>query len=468
MRALLFLGAFLLLGCTLDGEGKQAARNDAAPSTVDAAGQASPWLNPRAQIVSQQRVAAPAQMDIRQALYFKAPDSDSLGALLRLRDYSAESSGAPDPQHLLLLLLDEGTSTDCGLESELAIYGLQLNPQRTVWLACALDLAAAEAAVDAPARLICSAEESSRDEFLADQRLLPLGFAGERAVTCRAVRSFQVDNGLLAPALDWRSPALRYNLATQQADTDEAGLFLPAADLRQLAGYQIEYTPVLPADARISYFVAKADSPAARRLAQFSYHVSYSAFQWRPPLLWVSPDLLATVQFLPDTAGVSAQPNHLGLFRLVVLNTLDQQVTLLEDHLPAGMPVAADGGVLFFTIQQYEQGEARWALWASSADGLLKQRLWQPDRDTVYLAVEDAAAGRLLVNRQYFEPGGQRPRLTSELREFSLEPLAGGEVKLDIASPGPLPPVKSSPGEPEADQPRPDVDSELPPLTIPE
>lgn len=391
-------------------------------------------------------------MDIRQALYLKDQSDDSIEVLLRLRDYSSKGGGRPDPQHLLLLDLDAGTSSERELGEDLALVELHVSPARTLWVAGALNLGDGASPTTAPLQLVCSRTDFSREDLMPGQRLLPLGFLDEQTVEVRPVRSVQLDNGLVAPAIDWKLPAQRYDLSTRQLEEDPDGLLVPDAGGRQLAGYQVDYTPVLPADAKVIYYAAGADSKTARRLAQFSYHVSYSAFEWLPPLIWLSDTALATVQFLPDTSGVSLKPNHVGLFRLVTLGTRDGHVTLIEDHLPADLPIAADNGVLFYTLQECEGDDVRWGLWAASGDGLVKQRLWEPDAETVYLSVEDAAGGRLLVNRQYFTGDGQRPQLVSELREFSLEPLTGGTVEIQLATPGPLPPVHSATENPDSGQ----------------
>ena len=59
--------------------------------------------------------------------------------------------------------------------------------------------------------------------------------------------------------------------------------------------------------------------------------------------------------------------------------------------------------------------------------------LWFTDGSTIYLSVEDQYDGqRLLVHRQMVDLSGSDPELHSELREFSLGPLMGGTVKLDL------------------------------------
>jgi len=462
MRALLILASLLLTGCVTGGAGDQTARQAATPPPATTAGQLSPWLSPRAQLARQLRLTAPDSMDLRQALYFRAEADSSPAVLVRLRDYSVTGSSKPDPQHLVLLNLDAGSSADQEVADDLAIAELLVSPGRTAWVAAAFNLADSTAPLDAPVSLLGYPAETARDEFAPDLRLLPLGFIDERTLVARAVQAVQVDNGLPAPALDWQAPAQRYDISSRQLTEDAAGLFVPSPAGDLLAGYAINYTPALPADSLVSYFIGDGES-SPRQLARFSYHVSYTPFPWRPPLIWLDRDLLATIEFLPDSAGVSPRPNHQGLFRLVTIAADSGTVTLVEDRLPAGMPVAVAGGVLFYTRQQYEQEELRWELWAASRDGLLKQRIWQPDAETVYLSVEDAWHDRLLVHRQYFDLSGEQPALLSELQEFSLEPLAGGKVKLDLA-PAALP----APEQPSSDEQQSATGSGVLPLSIPD
>jgi len=462
MRALLILATIVLTGC-ITGDDSSRVVQKTATAPPAAAEQPSPWLNPRAQLARKLRLTAPDSMDLRQALYCMEDANDAWSAIIRLRDFSVAGSSKPDPQHLVLLQLDKGTSSNQEIADNLALVELWVSPARTSWIATALDLADATALEDAPLRLIGYPAESSREMVAPEERLLPLGFVNEQTLAMRAVRAVQVDNGLLAPSLDWQSTAQLYNLGSQQLTADAAGLFVPSIAGDKLAGYGIDYTPVLPADARVTYYVSGAGGAAASQLADFSYHVSYTPFPWRPPLIWLDNDLLATVQFLADSAGISPKPNHQGLFRLVTIDADGGELTLVEDRLPAGMPIAADDGVLFYTRQQYEQDGPRWELWAASRDGLRKQRIWQPDAETFYLSIEDAWDGRLLVHRQYFDLSGQQPALFSELQEFSREPLAGGKAKLELAPAAPLPAIQpSSADEPSA------TEGGVPPLTIPE
>ncbi|GEM_PF-1820790 len=425
--------AVALAGCVLPDQADKSIPTDSQPERITVP--ESPWLNPAARVDDALRLRTPCGLDLRQASYVLPEGEDQPpAALLLLRDYSDRRGDRPDAQTAALLTLDAGTSDLIETGADVLPFAATVSPSKLAWAVASADFSDAPTADQASIVLGGGGVLVFPPDAEADERLLPLGFIDDHSLICRRVTAMQLDNGLLAASLDWQGPARRYRAAGGLWIDDDSGLFAANAPRSRLAGYTIDYEPVLPAQATISYRTALSARPGSEQeLAVLPYHVSYTAFEWRPPLAWVSENQLATVQFLPAPAGEEPRGNYQGLFRLVVTDVRDAVPVLVEDHLPAGLPFVAADGVLFYTRQHPAGDGMQWELWAASVDGLNKQRLWASDGETIYLSVEDQYGGRrLLVHRQMVDLSGADPELHSELREFSLGPLKGGMVKLDL------------------------------------
>jgi len=434
MRRLFTISLLVLIsGCVIP---PQTARNtrSSEPATAEQSSTLSPWLNPEAVITSATRLVTPHGMDIRQALYVTASDEPEPTVLLRFRDYSERRDGQPDAQHIALLKAQSRETQQFILDGEITPLEIIVSPKRGAWALSALDLADGVQPSHAP--LVVLAREALGDELRieSDDQLLPLGFIDEYTLFAREVKAVQIDGGLPAISLDWQGQCWRLRLGDKAWANTDINVFVPQHGGITAAGYTIECDPVLPGQAMIHYTVGSHIVGNSSILAFSSpYHVSYTAFPWQPPLVWVDGSTVATVQFLPDATGKSSQANYQGLFRLVCVS-LEGVTTLVADHLSPGLPVVAGNGVLFYTRQEPGDAGASWELWAASADGLRKQRLWQAEGECLYLSVEDVLDGqRLLAQRQYIEVKASTPELHSELREFSLVPLSSPEAVLDFA-----------------------------------
>ncbi|MBN2083194.1 hypothetical protein JW859_13430 [bacterium] len=455
--------ALILLGLIATGCPQEQPERNTAPPPVDLTSRepASPWLNPAAQVISARRATCPDGYDIRQALYHNEPGSAQPEIILRLRDYNSRLNGQPDAQ-MLISVPHSGSAQRIELPDSTAALAIYASPSHQAWLALLLNQAEETDYTQAPLSLYHATGNASYP-CSEETRLWPLGLTDDDTVIARPLKALQLDNGLLAESIDWAGGAQRLTLSAVRWEADLNGLFAAGDVTTRTAGYTISYEPVLPADAALTYFVS-APSPKLPSLTLLTsaYHVSYTVFAWAPPLAWVEKDRLATVQFLPDCLGPVQRPNHNGLFRLVTLDTKSRTLTLVEDHLPAGLPFAAGGGVLFYTLQRPSGDRVRWELWAASSDGLAKLRLWNPDDNTLYLSVEDQLNGRrVLVNRQVLDTSGSQPLLTNELREFSLDPLPTAQTPLGIE---PLRPVQPA----AADDPLSPFAGGPPPIAIPD
>jgi hypothetical protein len=373
-------------------------------------------------------------MDIRQALYTMSGSETEPTVLLRLRDYNKRRDGQPDPQHIALLKAQSRETQQFILDSEIAPLDIIVSPQRSAWALSALDLAGGVQPSHAPLVVLTREVSGNGLRIEGDEQLLPLGFIDEYTLFARQVKAVQVDGGLSATSLDWQEQGWRLRLGNSKWTNTDINVFVSQPGGSMAAGYTIDYDPVLPGQAMIHYTVG-SQIVGNSSILTFSipYHVSYTAFPWQPPLAWADDSTIATVQFLPNATGKSSRANYQGLFRLVCVS-IEGVTTLVEDHLSPGLPVVASNGVLFYTRQEPGDAGASWELWAASADGLRKQRLWQVEGECLYLSVEDVLDGqRLLAQRQYIEVKAGVPELHSELREFSLAPLSSPEAILDFA-----------------------------------
>ena len=134
MRLLAIFLCCLVAGCVVYRDDGQPQRTTSMPEITLDQPRESHWLNPLAQIDSARRVAAPAGIDIRQALYFAETAGDEPSLLLRLRDYSTAGDGKPDAQSLFLLHLSEGTSTEQEIPADMVPISILGSPDRQAWI----------------------------------------------------------------------------------------------------------------------------------------------------------------------------------------------------------------------------------------------------------------------------------------------------------------------------------------------
>lgn len=460
-RWVMVLVPVMLAGCVMpQGEQRQGAKAGGGGAEGSAPGppaHASAWLNPEAAIESAVLLITPAGTDLRQAAYLRQ-SAESRGLLVMLRDYTTRTPGKPDPQQITRVQLDDGAFEAIQLEDGAQPLGFRVSPSRTRWL-CNYLAGLDQAGVGEAALHTAVAEQDEAPEvFGARDDLFALGFVDDDTFLGRKVKAAQLEGGLVALSLDWGAEAEQGILAGGLYESTAAGSFVPGPSRGLRAGYEIAYDPALPKEARITYAVERRAGAGQQQRWSFDYHVSYSPFEWLPPLVWLDEDSLATIMFRPDAAGRSAKANYRGAFNVVALDVGSGETRLIANQALPDLPLAAADGVLFHTLVVGGPDAARWELWARSADGLDMQRLWASD-DAVYLSVEDVLEGRrLAVHRQYFEIVGGQPELRSELREFSLDPMpeielpirldgsAGQLTRVEEAGPDVLTP--SSPGEP--------------------
>jgi len=406
-------------GCVLREQSSQTGA-ERAPALGEAA--ASPWLQPQAQISQARRLTTTHGVDVRQAAYVHAAEADALQIAACLRDYNAREPNKPDGQELVLLDPASGERTTLQLPEHYLPMRLHVAADLSEYCLTGLELDPEASLAAAPTKLLCYGAAEEIVTVADERRLFPLGYSAAGQLCCLPVATVQLDGGLPVARLDWTSPP--GYVYTHDGVVQEAGLIAFAAepDGQRCAGYRISYDPALPAQAAIEY--AAYACPDYRCLGRWTlpYHVSYSAYDWQPPLIWADANTLLTVAFRPDAYGPADKPGSQGLFRLISVSCPGTDARLIADDLPADVGLASTGGVVFYT-RPVSLAEGRWELWVAGLDGLNKQLLWRVE-DSVLLSVEAATARRVLVHRQYFEIQGGEPQLHSELREFSLDPLA--------------------------------------------
>jgi len=432
--ALIILASLLATGCVLSGDGSD-DRGQVNAGGSDGRGRVarsrSPWTDPGAVISQALRLTTPSGIDLREAVYIVSQDNPAQvggsvpDVVLRLRDYTDRSENKPDQQYLVSMNTTNGGVAKIETADDLIPVSVKANHSRTEWVLNAL-IPGSNGEVSNATTVIrhYSAEQEPRDIEL-DAPLHALGFRGDGAILARPLKRTSLDGGLPVVEFDWDSNAKAANPKTNIWQETTGKAFLLNQSGGSIAGYQISHEPSLPGSSIVSYHLAKPLGSTTEQLVYASpYHITYAKAPWEPVLCWIDDSHLAVIDFLPDATGVSSWANHNGLFRLVSIGTRGKSVALVEDHMSAGLPVIAGGGVVFYTRQNNAGDDSAWELWASSADGLAKQRLWAADGDTIMMAVLDQFNGRrILVQRQYLTVRNDEPLLLSELTEFSLDEL---------------------------------------------
>jgi hypothetical protein len=184
---------------------------------------------------------------------------------------------------------------------------------------------------------------------------------------------------------------------------------------RLRSGYSVSFDPALPGKGNITYWLGNGGRNTQRW--ELAYFGESAPFEWRPPLRWLNDNTVATVTFLPRALGGEA-----GLFRITALES-DGDARLIEDRVSPDVSLVTADGLLLYAMRG---GAALWSVWAASADGMRKQRVWAAD-NSVFLEVLDVVGGRrVLTHRQYI--GGDN-QLHSDIVELSLDPLQATKGK---------------------------------------
>jgi hypothetical protein len=218
---------------------------------------------------------------------------------------------------------------------------------------------------------------------------------------------------LPAIGYDWASGTQLCNVPAMTFVTAEEPAVSGPGNLR--TGYSVSFDPALPDKGQITYWLGNGGRNTKRW--ELPYFGQSAPFEWRPPVRWLDNKTVATVTFLPRALGGES-----GLFRIVALEARGD-ARLIEDRATPDVSLVAANGVLLYAMRG---GVATWSVWAASADGMHKQRVWAAD-NTVFLEVLDVVEGRrVLVHRQYF---GEDSQLHSDIVELSLDPLQATKGK---------------------------------------
>ncbi len=417
-------------------------------------------------------------MDLRQALYSRAA-GQSEEIAVHLRDYTARSSGKPDPQRLYFISKPYEAERLLELHSGENPAQLLRNPAGGLLMVASGTPAEGKGTI--PITLLqVNGSEIKRIGLLRSD-LLPLGFNADNMPVMLPLKTVTLERGLLALAPDWAAKALLLDLATLKLSENDLPLFASGPD-GFAAGYSIVHDPAAPQQATIKYFWGGSGSKPAEGFS-LPYFLDASGPRWRPPLCLPGDKTLATLSYLPNASGLGNAQDD-GIFRLVEYEAKSgAEGRLIEDHLAADLPVHCMGGTLFYSRMAPGDDSASWQVWAASADGMHKRLLYSSE-GAVYVSVEDAFEGRrLLLHRQYIEMAEGSPKLLGEVIELSLDALAPGMVTLPepvvaegaAVEPAPL---EDGPGfiPDRPIQPLPDGDDDedggggnsLPPLQIPD
>jgi hypothetical protein len=414
MRAVLLLALVLLAGCHAGAPRPPATYTPAQP---DAA--AAPWLDPQAQIASAVRLITPNGVDLRQAAYLRQ------GAVIRIvaltRDYTKRAEGVSDPQSLQLLPTGPGEPQPLDPGADYLPIKLFAAPSRASFCLSAVKRGEGVKLADAALNVLLYGKDNAFKVLDQQPKAVPLGYVAEQLLLCRNVMQRERAGGLVILGLDWTGSAEVCDLAHGAFRPTNGISFAGCADGSHIAGYQLRYDPALPAQAQIEYSCTGKRGQTARW--SLPYHVSYETELWQPPLEFIDNTTLATLAFRPDTSGRGDKANYDGLFRLVALDAQSGALRIIEDRVMPYTTLVAGAGLVFYVLRLRTETGVSWEVWAASADGLAKQRVWSTT-DAEYVTLEDLLDGRrLLVHRQYVLIAEAGPELRSELVELSLGTL---------------------------------------------
>ncbi len=451
----LALSVLALIGAaSCNGATTGRARRSQPAQSASSSQQLPAWLNPLAQIGQSQRLITGNGEDLRQAQYLRG-ESGEPQIIALLRNYQDRSQTRPDKMRIIRLLPGQPQPLEVSAGQSPPLR-LVVAPDKQQWAWCAW-LQTESGAVESGRVLIVDGAQSveaapagdansatmGAETSAAGPGLWPLGFAAKGKLACRGLKKMQLYNGLPMPLLDHAGQLDFYDLHSGKSEKSSSGLFLPGPDASGAAGYQILYDPALPAQASLIFQTGSAPGARPRQLQRWSmpYFVTYTPYDWEPSMAWADPRSLIVLAFQPDAMGPAERPNGGGLFRLLRLDAEDGSAQLLEDRVLATTGVVAGEGVVFFAVSPGPSSTGGgWELWASSADGMHKQRLYGA-MNTLGLEPVDLLDGRrLLVHHQYFDNADTNPVLRSALLEFNLDAPAGAAtpvVQLD-----PLPEAK--------------------------
>lgn len=406
------------------------ARPDSARSPApDAPPESSAWLDPQARISSAVRLTGPPNIDVREGAYWRPTvvgRQSELATLIRTRDFSTRDI-AVDPQRVAVLNLADGRTERidpqyAGTPFELAVSADHAYAAVTYYEPDT----AGHPRVDSVA-IRCYGYGVEPVEVLPQPVVLPVRVATNGDVYCRLTAGIGLTSGLPAPVYDWNAPLQVCDVPRKLFRSSATTAIWPAPRGTAGAGYVVDHDPALPARARSVYTMSRGS--AGDLEWRLPYYVSPTAFAWQPPLVWLGADVLATVAYRAAASGPEGQSGS-ALFRIVTLSA--DGLRLVEDRVDSGVSLLSAPGVLFYT-RQSSAATPTLEVWAASADGLEKQRIWH-SADSMFVELLDNHNGRrLLVHRQFFDT---ERALRSEVLELSLDPL----VQTVATEPtGPLP-----------------------------
>ncbi|MCC7478306.1 hypothetical protein IT575_07575 [bacterium] len=431
------------LSACRQGEGQRARTGSSAGKSQNSA-QLSAWLNPLAQIGQSQRLITGSGEDLRQAQYLRG-DSAEPQIMALLRNYQDRSQTRPDKMRILRLLPGQTQPSEvrAGAAQPLRLI---VAPDKSSWAWAAwhqADGAVVESGrvllVDGRQSLEASAagEAASAtigaDTTASGPGLWPLSFAAQGHLACRRLKKMQLYNGLPMPQLDHAAQLELFELRSGKTQSTSSQLYLPGPDGLSAAGCQITHDPALPAQATMNFQTGSAAGTRPRQIQrwQLPYFVTYTPYDWEASIAWADPSSLIVLAFEPDAMGPAEKPNSGGIFRLLRLDAQDGSSQLIEDRVLATTGIVAGDGVVFFAVSPGPNSSGGgWELWASSADGMHKQRLYGA-MNTLGLEPVDLLDGRrLLVHHQYFDDAASNPVLRSALIEFNLDAASGSSAPL--------------------------------------
>jgi hypothetical protein len=441
------------------------------------------WLNTAQRIERQERAMTPGGVELREAQYVAAGGNASL--VLLLRDYAVRTEDKPDLQWLVQMGPDtpaqritipgDALPTHLATSSSHQDWGTVMFPPvpapvsvssakepreladktgkplekqadakpetdseavrhargyqlRSAGFAVATPSSAGAvqggSADTAPARGRVAVAQLS--PLVLGDGLCPLGFSGDKLLYCRTLTGTSLAGGLVIPKVDWAAQAEYLPLDGSEVTLTSDPAFVVNPDGSAAAGlapYLLE--GMEPGWALYAW--QKKGSAASRALVSLKAPVSGFA-AWTTQLSWLDPQWLAVFSLMPPAADDADAPPTL---ELLTVNASTGAAQLVANHLPVGSALSAADGVVFYAVPLAgSDGRQRWEVWASAADGL-DQRQVYATAQAVTVTIADSFAGRLLVNRQFFDASGADAQLRNQLVEISPAPLAPWKAEAD-------------------------------------